>query len=72
MPIVKLMDDSISSAKLFQAIRGWRDVCCAGMRGGGHTAMVLVLHQGGDSHEAEDVLRRRWPEVVAMAMAMEQ
>jgi hypothetical protein len=41
----------------------WRDVCCAGMAGGDHTALVLVSHDGVDQREVLDTLRRRWPDV---------
>jgi hypothetical protein len=44
--------------------RSWRDVGFAGIGGGDHTAMVLVSHQGVDRHEVEDVLRRRWTDVL--------
>ena len=41
-----------------------RDVCCAGMAGGDHTALVLISHDGIDQPEVQDVLHRRWPDVV--------
>ena len=44
--------------------RRWRDVCFAGMAGGDHMALVLVSHEGIDRREVQDVLRRRWPDVV--------
>ena len=39
----------------------WRDVCCAGMAGGDHTAMVMIIHEGIDWREVQDVLHHRWP-----------
>jgi hypothetical protein len=50
----------------------WRDVCFAGMAGGDHTAMVMVTHESIDSGEVEDVLRRRWPDVVVKSVEQEQ
>ena len=42
----------------------WRDVSFAGMAGGDGMALVLVSHDGVDRREVQDVLRRRWPDVV--------
>ena len=39
-------------------------VCFAGMAGGDGMALVMVTHEGVDRREVEDVLRRRWPDVV--------
>jgi hypothetical protein len=39
----------------------WRDVCCAGMAGGDHTALVMIIHEGIDRREVQDVLHHRWP-----------
>ena len=47
-------------------------VCCAVMVGGDGTAMVLVSHDGVDRCEVEDVLRRRWPDVVVKGLEQEQ
>ena len=52
--------------------RRWRDVCCAGMAGGDGTALVLVSHEGIDRREVQDVLCRRWPEVVVKTLEQEQ
>ena len=46
----------------------WRDVCFAGMVGGDGKALVMVTHEGVDRHEVEDVLRRRWPDVVVKSL----
>jgi hypothetical protein len=50
----------------------WRDVCCTGMAGGDHTALVMITHDGVDRSEVVDVLRRRWPEVVVKSLEQEQ
>src|SRR5450631_4169228 len=50
----------------------WRDVCCTGMAGGDHTALVMITHDGVDRHEVEDVLHRRWPDVVVKGLEQEQ
>jgi hypothetical protein len=50
----------------------WRDVCCTGMVGGDHTALVMITHEGIDRHEVDDVLRRRWPDVVVKTLEQEQ
>jgi hypothetical protein len=50
----------------------WRDVCCTGMAGGDHTAMVMITHEDVDRSEVVDVLRRRWPEVVVKTLEQEQ
>jgi hypothetical protein len=42
------------------------------MAGGDGTALVLVTHDGVDQREVEDVLRRRWPDVVVKALEQEQ
>jgi hypothetical protein len=52
--------------------RSWRDVCCTGMVGGDHTAMVMITHENVDRGEVVDVLRRRWPEVVVKELEQEQ
>jgi hypothetical protein len=49
----------------------WRDVCCTGMAGGDGTALVMITHEGVDRHEVEDVLHRRWPEVVVKGLERE-
>ena len=51
--------------------RRWRDRF-AGMAGGDGTALVLISHEGVDRHEVEDVLRRRWPEVVVKSLEQEE
>jgi hypothetical protein len=50
----------------------WRDVCCTGMAGGDHTALVMITHEGIDRREVQDVLRRRWPDVVVKSLDQEQ
>jgi hypothetical protein len=52
--------------------RSWRDVCCTGMAGGDHTALVMITHQGIDRREVEDVLRRRWPDFVMKSLENEE
>ena len=52
--------------------RRWREVCFAGMAGGDGMALVMVTHDGVDRHEVEDVLRRRWPDVVVKGLEQEQ
>jgi hypothetical protein len=49
----------------------WRGACCAGMAGGDGTALVMITHQGIDRREVEDVLRRRWPDVVVKSLEQE-
>jgi len=44
--------------------RVWRSVAFAGMAGGDHSGMILVSHEGVDRRELQDVLRRRWPDIV--------
>ena len=50
----------------------WRDVCCTGMAGGDHTALVMITHENVDRSEVVDVLRRRWPEVVVKSLEQEE
>jgi hypothetical protein len=50
----------------------WREVCFAGVAGGDHRAIVLVSHEGIDRREVQDVLGRRWPEVVVKTLEQEQ
>ena len=52
--------------------RRWREVCFAGMAGGDGTALVMITHEGVDRHEVEDVLRRRWPDVVVKSLEQEE
>jgi hypothetical protein len=42
------------------------------MAGGDGTTLVLVSHDGVDRREVEDVLRRRWPDVVVKELEQEQ
>ena len=42
---------------------------CASLDG---TTLVLISHEGVDRHEVEDVLRRRWPEVVVKSLEQEE
>jgi hypothetical protein len=51
--------------------RSWRDIGFAGMAGGDGTALVLVSHDGVDRREVQDVLLRRWPEVVVKGLERE-
>jgi hypothetical protein len=50
----------------------WRSVSFAGMAGGDHRAMVMVLHDGADRREVRDVLGRRWPDVVLKGLEQEE
>jgi hypothetical protein len=50
----------------------WRDVCCAGMAGGDHTALVLISHEGIDRREVQDVLSPRWPNVAVKFLEHEE
>jgi hypothetical protein len=52
--------------------RSQRDVGFAGMAGGDHNAMVMVAHEGIDPYEVEDVLRRRWPDIVVKSLEREE
>ena len=50
----------------------WRDVSFAGVAGGDGRALVLVSHDGVDQRELEDVLHRRWPNVVVKGLEREE
>jgi hypothetical protein len=50
----------------------WRNVSCTGMAGGDDRALVLITHEGIDRREVQDVLRRRWPDVVVKTLEQEQ
>jgi hypothetical protein len=50
----------------------WRDVCCAGMAGGDHTALVLISHEGVDRREVQNVLSHRWPNVAVKCLEHEE
>jgi hypothetical protein len=52
--------------------RRWRDVCCAGMIGGDHAALVMIIHEAIDRHEVQDVLHHRWPDVVVKSLEREE
>jgi hypothetical protein len=47
-------------------------VAFAGMMGGDHKALVLIVHQGVDRCEVLDVLHRRWPPVVLKDLTQEE
>jgi hypothetical protein len=51
--------------------RQWRDLCLAGMVGGDHTALILVIHEGIDQRDVQGVLRRRWPDMVVKQLEQE-
>jgi hypothetical protein len=40
--------------------------------GGDHKALIIVAHQGVDRREVLDVLRQRWPDVVAKDLQHEE
>ena len=50
----------------------WRDVRFAGIIGGDRRAMVMVSHDGIDRCEVQDVMRRRWPDVLIKKLAQEE
>jgi hypothetical protein len=50
----------------------WRTVAVAGMMGGDHRALVLISHEGVGRREVQDVLSRRWPDVVLKDLAQEE
>ena len=50
----------------------WRDVRFAGLIGGDRRALVMVSHDGIDRCEVQDVLQRRWPDVLIKKPAQEE
>ena len=50
----------------------WRDVCFAGMGGGGGTALVMITHEGIDQRGVLDALRRQWPDVALKELEQEE
>jgi hypothetical protein len=50
----------------------WHEVSFAGMAGGDGRALVMIAHEGIDRWEVQDVLRRRWPDVLMKALEQEQ
>jgi hypothetical protein len=52
--------------------RRWREVCCAGMAGGDHTALVMITHEGIERREVQDALHHRWPDVVVKNLEREE
>ena len=42
------------------------------MAGGDGMALVMITHQGIDRWEVQDVLRRRWPDVVLKDLEQEE
>ena len=50
----------------------WREVGFAGMIGGDRRAMVMVSHKGIDRCEVQDVMRRRWPDVLIKKRGQEE
>jgi hypothetical protein len=50
----------------------WREVCFAGMASGDHTALLLVIHEGIDRGEVQNVLCARWPAVVVKSLENEE
>jgi hypothetical protein len=55
-----------------QGFRRWRTVSFVGLIGGDHRALLLISHEGVDRHELQDVLSRRWPEMVLKDLAQEE
>ncbi len=52
--------------------RRWREVCCAGMVGGDHGALVMITHEGIERREVQDVLHHRWPGVLVKSLEDEE
>jgi hypothetical protein len=50
----------------------WHEVRIAGIIGGDRKAMVMVSHEGIDRSEIENVLRRRWPDVLVKKLRQEE
>ena len=50
----------------------WRQVRFAGIIGGDRRAMVVVSHEGVNRSEVQDVLRRRWPDVLIKKRGQEE
>ena len=50
----------------------WRDVCFAGMGGGGGTALVMITHEEIDQRGVLDALRRQWPDVALKELEQEE
>ena len=50
----------------------WREVRFAGIIGGDRRAMVMISHEGIDRPEVQDVLRRRWPDVLIKKRGQEE
>ena len=50
----------------------WRTVSFAGLMGGDRTALLLISHDGVDRREVQDVLSRRWPDVVVKELEQEE
>jgi hypothetical protein len=50
----------------------WRDVRLAGMIGGDRRAMVMVSHEEIDRREVQNVLQRRWPDVLIKNRGQEE
>jgi hypothetical protein len=52
--------------------RRWRTVSFAGLMGGDHKALVIIIHQGVDRREVLDGLRPRWPNVLVKELEQEE
>ena len=50
----------------------WREVGFAGLIGGDRRAMVIVSHEGIDRSEVQNVLLRRWPDVLIKSFGHER
>jgi hypothetical protein len=53
-------------------MRRWRTVSLAGMIGSDRRALVLISHEGIERREVQDVLQRRWPDVVLKDLGQEE
>ena len=50
----------------------WRNVRFAGIIGGDRRALVIVSHEGIDRSEVQNVLLRRWPDVLIKKLGREE
>jgi hypothetical protein len=48
-----------------------RNVCLAGIVGGDQTALILITPEGIDRQAVQNVLRPRWPDMVAKQLEQE-
>jgi hypothetical protein len=58
--------------RLAHRSRRWREVCFAGMAGGDVHRVDAGVRHDIDRREVQDVLRRRWPDVVVKELEQEE